>query len=193
MAPDELRVFGVDALDVAVVDGLVSLEVRYAIRRLAKNPAFTLVASLSLALGIGVITAVFTVFYAVLLRALSVRDPGALVVVSARNSGAQYSMSHPAYTYLRDHTSVLEDVVSFRGIPVNVSTGATTKRVPGCSSPATISAYSASRWHVGSPFCPRTIRHPRPVALVASSPSLHINSGRGSSAGTERFWGARSA
>src|SRR6267142_380242 len=108
---------------------LVSLEVRYAIRRLASNPTFAIVASLSLALGIGVTTAAFSVLYAVLLRALPVRDPGALVVVSARNPGAQYSMSYPAYTYLRDHTSMLDGVVSFRAIPVNVSSGAATERV----------------------------------------------------------------
>jgi predicted permease len=110
---------------------LTSLEVRYAIRRLAKNPAFAIVASLSLALGIGVTTAAFSVLYAVLLRALPVRDPGALVVVSARNPGAQYSMSYPAFTYLRDHASMLEGVVSFRSIPVNVSTAAATERVTG--------------------------------------------------------------
>jgi predicted permease len=110
---------------------LVSLEVRYAIRRLASNPTFAIVASLSLALGIGVTTAAFSVLYAVLLRALPVRDPGALVVVSARNPGPQYSMSYPAYTYLGDHTSMLAGVVSFRAIPVNVSTGAATERVTG--------------------------------------------------------------
>jgi hypothetical protein len=110
---------------------LVSLDVRYAVRRLGKNPAFALVASLSLALGIGVTTAAFSVLYAVLLRALPVKNPGALVVVSARNPGAQYSMSHPAYTYLRDHTSILEGLVSFRTVPVNVSTGAATERVTG--------------------------------------------------------------
>jgi hypothetical protein len=83
----------------------------------------------SLALGIGITTAAFSVLNAVLLRGLPVRDPGALVVASTRNAGAQYSMSHPAYAYLRDHTSMLEGTVSFRAIPVNVNTGAATERV----------------------------------------------------------------
>src|SRR6266545_272285 len=110
---------------------LISLEGRYAVRRIVKNPAFAIVASLSLALGIGVTTAAFSVLYAVLLRALPVRDPGALVVISARNPAAQYSMSHPAYLYLRGHTSTLDGVVSFRSTPINVNTGAATERATG--------------------------------------------------------------
>ena len=50
-------------------------------RRLTRNPAFTVVTSLSLALGIGVTTGAFSVLYAVLLRALPVKDPAALAVV----------------------------------------------------------------------------------------------------------------
>ncbi len=55
-------------------------ELRYSIRTLAKAPGFTLVAVLSLALGIGVNTAVLAVGRAVLFQPLNVSDPGALVV-----------------------------------------------------------------------------------------------------------------
>src|SRR3990170_6791429 len=108
---------------------LLSLELKYAVRHLAKNPAFAVVASLSLALGIGVTTGAFSVLYAVLLRELPVRDPAALVVVSTRNAGSQYSMSHPAYLYLRDHSSSLEGTLAFRALPVNVGAGGSTDRV----------------------------------------------------------------
>ena len=93
---------------------ILRLDLRYALRRLAKNPAFTIVACLSLALGIGANTAAFGVLYAVLLRSLPVKDPAALVVVSTRNTGFQYSMSHPAYLYLRDHSSSFEGLIAFR-------------------------------------------------------------------------------
>jgi predicted permease len=110
---------------------ILSLELRHAVRRLARHPGFALVTSLSLALGIGVTTGAFSVLYAVLLRSLPVRDPASLVVVSTRNTGTQYSMSYPAYTYLRDHSSSLEGAVSFRALAVNVSAGGITERVTG--------------------------------------------------------------
>jgi len=109
----------------------LALELKHAVRRLARNPTFTVVTSLSLALGIGITTGAFSVLYAVLLRALPVRDPAALAVVSARNAGFRYSMSHPWYLYLRDHSQSLDGVVAFRALPVNVNAGAATERVTG--------------------------------------------------------------
>jgi predicted permease len=107
------------------------MDLKYALRRLAKNPAFFATACLSLALGIGANTAAFSVVHAVLLRSLPVRDPGSLAVVSTRYTGFQYSMSYPAYTYLRDHSSSLDGLVAFRAQALNVSAGGTTERVTG--------------------------------------------------------------
>jgi predicted permease len=107
------------------------MDLKYALRRLAKSPAFFVTACVSLALGIGANTAAFSVVSAVLLRSLPVRDPGSLAVVSTRDTGFQYSMSYPAYTYLRDHSSSLDGLVAFRAQPLNVSAGGTTERVTG--------------------------------------------------------------
>ena len=107
------------------------MDLKYALRRLAQNPAFFAAATVSLALGIGANTAAFSVVYAVLLRSLPVQDPASLAVVSTRFTGFQYSMSYPAYTYLRDHASSVDGMVAFRAQPLNVSAGGTTERVTG--------------------------------------------------------------
>lgn len=110
---------------------VLALDIRYAIRRLLQNPGFTLVACVSLAIGIGANTAAFSVLYAVLLRPLPVRDPSSLAVVGTRNTGFQYSTSYPVYTHLRDHATSVDGVIAFRAQPLNLTAGHTTERLTG--------------------------------------------------------------
>src|ERR1700754_873114 len=97
-------------------------DVRYAWRRLVGTPAFTSVAALSLAIGIGANTAAFGVLYAVLFRPLPVADPSSLAVVSL---GPHVSMTYPSYEYLRDYSRSLAGLVAFRAIDVNLASGGT--------------------------------------------------------------------
>ena len=59
-------------------------DLRYAIRALKKSPPFTIVAVLSLALGIGANTAIFTLIQQIILQLLPVRNPEQLVLLTAR-------------------------------------------------------------------------------------------------------------
>jgi predicted permease len=89
-------------------------DLRFGLRQLRKSPGFTAVAVLTLALGIGANTAIFTVVNALLLKMLPVRDPQQLVVVgdpqisSSRSNGTPQTdiSSYPLYKELRDRNSV---------------------------------------------------------------------------------------
>ena len=107
------------------------MDLKHALRRLARSPGFLAAAWVSLALGIGANTAAFNVIYAVLFRSLPVEDPASLALVSAGSTRFQYSMSYPAYTYLRDHASGIAGLIAFRAQPLNVSAGGATERVSG--------------------------------------------------------------
>ncbi len=95
------------------MNGLIQ-DLRFGLRQLRKNPGFTTVAVLTLALGIGANTAIFTVVNALLLKTLPVRNPQELVVVgdparaNGRSNGTPQTgiVSYPLYNELRDRNSV---------------------------------------------------------------------------------------
>lgn len=95
-------------------------DVRFALRQLRKAPSFTLVAVLTLALGIGANTAIFTVVNALLLKVLPVEDPKQLVVIgdpqvaNNRSNGTPRTdvFSYPLYKEIRDRNSVFNGVLA---------------------------------------------------------------------------------
>ena len=107
---------------------------RYAFRNLRRSPLFTNVALLSLALGIGANTAVFTIADQVLLRQVPVRNARALVNI--RTSGPQSGMiwgndrfSYPMFQDLRDHNTVLRGVAGRFSTPVNLTYNNRSERI----------------------------------------------------------------
>jgi predicted permease len=97
-------------------------DLRYAFRTLAKSPGFTLIAILSLALGIGANTATFSFVDAVLLRPLPVPDSSRILEADSTAPGTRLgNMSYPDYTDLRDQTRTLSSLVCYSLVPMGVS------------------------------------------------------------------------
>ena len=101
-------------------------DVRYTLRQLRKSPAFTITVILSLTLGLGANTTIFTLVNAMLFLPPSVADANRVVEVLLRNGNASGIESHmplsnPAYTLLRDHNHTLSGLAAFDGDPRPVS------------------------------------------------------------------------
>src|SRR4051812_22865533 len=109
-------------------------DLRYALRMLRKNPAFSLVVIGTLALGIGANAAMFSLMDRVLLQRLPVSNPDQLMVVQTRHpteSEADESFSYPMYQDLRDRNTVFSGVIAQGGTQMNVSYGDHNERVDG--------------------------------------------------------------
>ena len=94
---------------------------RFALRLLARSPGFTLAVVLSLALGIGANTAIFTLMDAVMWRMLPVKDPAGLLVVGRQFSdGMQTGFTYSQYRMMRDNVGAAE-LAGYTTAPINVS------------------------------------------------------------------------
>ena len=118
--------------------GFASLEtliqdVRYGLRRLLRSPGFSLVAVLSLALGIGANTAIFSLVNTALLRPLPVERPGQIVSLSNSAGGRGFpTFSYPNYKDIRDRSGeVFDGLYAYRFAPLSVSHEGTSERLWG--------------------------------------------------------------
>src|SRR5881397_1301941 len=122
------------------MDGIVQ-DLKFSLRSLAKSRGFAAVAVLTLALGIGANTAVYSLTDQILLRRLPVRNPDELVVLrmpgpksgttwSDIDEGAQ-SFSYPFYQELRDRNPVFSGLLARFVISLSVSGQGQTERADG--------------------------------------------------------------
>jgi putative ABC transport system permease protein len=112
-------------------------DLRFALRTFRRNPGFTAIAVLSIALGIGANTAIFTLVDQVLLRLLPVKNPQQLVQVTQEgdlygsNWGDGSELSYPTYTEIRDRNKVFSGVFGRFGYDMHVGFQDNTDRARG--------------------------------------------------------------
>ncbi|OLE54888.1 MAG: hypothetical protein AUG51_06005 [Acidobacteria bacterium 13_1_20CM_3_53_8] len=108
-------------------------DVRYGLRGLLKNPGFTVVALLSLAIGIGANTTIFSLINAVLLRPLPVAAPERLVNVHATSADGSsfHSFSYPDYIDYRDQSEVFDGLTAYTINTYSLNMGAQSERIFG--------------------------------------------------------------
>jgi macrolide transport system ATP-binding/permease protein len=112
-------------------------DVRYGARLLLRNPMFTAVVVVSLALGISANAAIFSLFNAIFLGTLPVQDPARLIALfttDAKNSGQfldYMQLSYPNFEDFRNQNQVFSGLVAHVLVPMSLSTGDEPERVLG--------------------------------------------------------------
>jgi predicted permease len=123
---------GREARGLGWIDGLIA-DVRYGVRMAAHSPAFAAAAVLSMAIGIGANTAIFSLVNSVMLKPLPVHDPQALVLlgVSTDDGGLGSSFPYPFYRELRQATEALSGVLASASMSPSLDADGSAEQVDG--------------------------------------------------------------
>jgi predicted permease len=109
-----------DSLGISLFE-TIAQDVRYTLRAMRANPAFTLVAVVSLALAIGANTAIFSLVNVLMLRDLRVASPEALVEVGRLSQYGRGNFSYPIYERIRDGNTAFSGVLAISSIVVEAT------------------------------------------------------------------------
>ena len=132
-------------------------DVRYGLRVLWKSPGFTIVAVLSLALGVGANTAMFSIVNAVLLRSLPFSHPERLVKIIASNRGVgarDIGFSVPELDDLRTRAGVFDQVTAIQDGPTNLTGGERPQHLELLEVSANYFSMLGTSAHIGRVFGP---------------------------------------
>jgi MacB-like protein/FtsX-like permease family protein len=151
-------------------------DLRFGLRMLRNNPGFTIVAALTLALGIGVNTALFSVFNGVALRSLPVKDPDSIVKVYRRDlgnvdrevSGSSSMLSYPEYIGYRDNTQVFSGLAAYADTSLTLG-GAEAEAISGLLVTESYFSTLGAEMALGRAFAPEECRTPGASPVVVLS------------------------
>src|SRR5208337_3713437 len=151
--------------------GIMVGDIRYAARVLAKNPVFTAVAVLTLALGIGANSAIFTLLDQVLLRLLPVKEPQQLVLLTMRgrhygNNWGGNAISYPMYRDFQSHNEVFSGMFCRFPTRVSLTFGGQAERVEAELVSGTYFSVLGVNTALGRTFTPDDDRVPNGHPLV---------------------------
>jgi predicted permease len=107
-------------------------DLRYGARTLFKNPGFTLVAVVTISLGIGANTAIFSLADKVLLRPLPVKNPGQLAMIASESVNPKFRntvYSYPDYLDYRKQNEVFSGLIGYLGMEVNLGAGEKSEKI----------------------------------------------------------------
>ena len=133
-------------------------DLRYALRQLRKSPVFTLTAVLTLALGIGANTAIFTVVYATLLAPMPYPQPDQLVMVWSKIQGDRNSIAAQDFVDWKRQNTAFQDLNAFTGGSFNLATKDQPEYVAGPGGDARLLPHARRQVSVWSRFSPRRRR-----------------------------------
>ena len=147
-------------------------DVRYAYRMMVRNRAFTTVAILALALGIGANTAIFSVVNAVMLRALPYEEPDELVSVGRAFEGGQTSesVSMTKFVFWRDNNTVFEQLGAYDvlGAGHNLTGGDRPERIRGIRVSTELFSVLGVEPQIGRSFAPEEGRPGADSVVIVS-------------------------
>ena len=144
-------------------------DLRYALRALGKSPGFTFVAVVTLALGIGANTAIFSVVNAVMLRPMpGIAEPDRLVWVTHVDHGRAGRVSYPDAMDYRDHAGVFSGLSAVDRLPVHLATARTTDRLEAQVASGDYFSVLGVIPAAGRVFTADDDRARRPVAVISA-------------------------
>ena len=127
---------------------------RYSIRLLRKNPGFTLIAAITLALGIGANTAIFSVIYAVLLAPMPYPEPDQLVMVWSKVQGNNNSIAAGDYLDWKGQNKTFTDMCAWSGVSYNFATPGQPEQISGDADAPGFFRMTGNRFLMGRDFLP---------------------------------------